>query len=73
MGNTRDVKALSESNINYSGVISKFIQSETIAGNLYMVSANQSFALPLRVLEFEKLVHQKVYEDLRFKDLENRT
>jgi DNA helicase HerA-like ATPase len=73
MGNTRDVKALSESNINYSGVISRFIQSETIAGNLYMVSANQSFALPLRVLEFEKLVHQKVYEDLRFKDLENRT
>lgn len=73
MGNTRDVKALSESNINYAGVISRFIQSETIAGNLYMVSANQSFALPLRVIEFEKLVHQKVYEDLKFKDLEKRT
>jgi uncharacterized protein len=73
MGNTRDVKALSESNINYSGVISKFIQSETIAGNLYMVSANQSFALPLRVVEFEKLIHDKVYEDLRFNDLKKRT
>lgn len=73
MGNTRDVKALSESNINYSGVISRFIQSETIAGNLYMVSANQSFALPLRVVEFEKLVHDKVYQDLKFNDLEKRT
>ncbi len=72
MGNTRDVKALSESNINYSGVISRFIQSETIAGNLYMVSANQSFALPVRVIEFEELVHQKVYADLKFKDLRNR-
>jgi hypothetical protein len=73
MGNTRDVKALVESNMNYGGVISKFIQSETIAGNLYMVSANQSFALPLRVAEFEKLVHDKVYDDLKFKDLEKRT
>lgn len=73
MGNTRDVKALSESNINYAGVISRFIQSETIAGNLYMVSANQSFALPLRVVEFENLVHDKVYEDLKFNDLKTRT
>lgn len=73
MGNTRDVKALSESNINYAGVISKFIQSETIAGNLYMVSANQSFALPLRVLEFEELVHEKVYQDLKFSDLKKRS
>jgi hypothetical protein len=38
-----------------------------------MVSANQSFALPLRVAEFEKLVHDKVYDDLKFKDLEKRT
>lgn len=73
MGNTRDVKALVESNMNYGGVISKFIQSETIPGNLYMVSANQSFALPLRVAEFEKLVHDKVYSDLQFNDLEKRT
>lgn len=66
MGNTRDVRALVESNMNYGGVISKFIQSETISGNLYMVSANQSFALPLRVNLFEEIVHDKVYEDLRF-------
>lgn len=72
MGNTRDVKALTESNINYDGVIARFIQSETIPGNLYMVSANQSFALPLRVIEFENLVHNNVYEDLRFSDLSNR-
>ncbi len=72
MGNTRDVKALTESNINYDGVIAKFIQSETIPGNLYMVSANQSFALPVRVIEFENLVHNSIYEDLRFSDLRNR-
>ena len=63
MGNSDDIKALVKSNINYDGVISKFIQTETIPGNLYMVSANQSFALPVRVLEFEKLVHKNVYED----------
>ncbi|HAB50902.1 MAG TPA: hypothetical protein DCE80_01760 [Ignavibacteriales bacterium] len=63
MGNSDDIKALVKSNINYDGVISKFIQTETIPGNLYMVSANQSFALPVRVVEFEKLVHKKVYED----------
>lgn len=67
MGNSKDIKALVESNINYDGVISKFVQSETIPGNLYMVSANQSFALPVRIVEFEKLVENKVYEDLKFK------
>ncbi len=56
MGNTDDIKALVRSNINYDGVISRFLQTESIPGNLYMVSAHQSFALPLRVLEFEKLV-----------------
>lgn len=65
MGNTDDLKALIRSNINYDGVISKFIQTETIPGNLYMVSANQSFTLPVRVVNFEKLVHKSVYEDSR--------
>jgi DNA helicase HerA-like ATPase len=63
MGNSDDIKALVKSNINYDGVISKFIQTETITGNLYMVSANQSFALPVRVVNFEKLAHKNVYED----------
>lgn len=67
MGNTKDIKALVESNINYGGVISKFIQSETIAGNLYMVSAKQSFAIPLKVNWFEQMVHTKVYDELKFK------
>ncbi|MCB0537616.1 MAG: DUF87 domain-containing protein [Bacteroidetes bacterium] len=66
MGNNKDIKALVESNINYSGVISKFIQSETIPGNLYMVSAKQSFAIPLKVNWFEALIHKTVYEDLKF-------
>src|SRR4030066_2464080 len=34
MGNSKDIKALVDSNINYDGVISKFIQSETISGTL---------------------------------------
>jgi DNA helicase HerA-like ATPase len=63
MGNSDDIKALVKSNINYDGVISKFIQTETIPGNLYMVSSQQSFVLPLRVVEFEKLLENKVYED----------
>jgi 2-C-methyl-D-erythritol 4-phosphate cytidylyltransferase len=67
MGNSKDIKALVESNINYDGVISKFVQSETIPGNLYMVSANQSFVLPVRVIEFEELVGKKIYDDLKFK------
>jgi len=62
MGNTDDIKSLVKSNINYDGVISRFIQNETIPGNLYMVSAKQSFALPVRVLEFEKLVADKIYK-----------
>jgi len=65
MGNSKDIKALVESNINYDGVISKFIQSETIPGNLYMVSANQSFALPIRVIEFEEFVKDKIYSDVK--------
>ena len=56
MGNSDDIKALVRSNINYDGVISRFLQTETIPGNLYMVSARQSFALPVRVIEFEALV-----------------
>jgi len=70
MGNSRDIKALVDSNINYDGVIAKFIQSETISGNLYMVSAKQSFAIPLRVMWFEKMVKDKVYKSSRFKESE---
>lgn len=71
MGNTKDIKALVESNINYDGVISKFIQSETISGNLYMVSAKQSFVIPLKVNWFEAMIHKTVYEELKFKQNEN--
>jgi DNA helicase HerA-like ATPase len=66
LGNTDDIKALVKSNINYDGVISKFIQTETIRGNAYMVSADQSFALPLKVVNFDKLVHKKVYKNHQF-------
>ncbi|HBR00936.1 MAG TPA: hypothetical protein DD761_20895 [Cyanobacteria bacterium UBA11691] len=66
MGNSDDIKALVKSNINYDGVISNFIQRETIAGNLYMVSSDQAFALPVRVTEFEKLVESKVYKESKF-------
>lgn len=66
MGNSDDIKALVKSNINYDGVISNFIQRETIAGNLYMVSSDQAFALPVRVTEFEKLVELKVYKESKF-------
>ncbi len=66
MGNSKDIKALIESNINYSGVIQKFIQSETIAGNLYMVSSKQSFAIPLKVNWFDALVHKNIYSELKF-------
>lgn len=66
MGNSDDIKALVKSNINYDGVISNFIQRETIAGNLYMVSSDQAFALPIRVTEFEKLVESKVYRESKF-------
>ncbi|GHT68674.1 hypothetical protein FACS1894110_16790 [Spirochaetia bacterium] len=63
MGNSDDIRALVKSNINYDGVISNFIQRETIPGNLYMVSSNQAFALPVRVKEFEKLIGNSVYPD----------
>jgi hypothetical protein len=66
MGNSDDIKALVKSNINYDGVISSFIQRETIAGNLYMVSSDQAFALPVRVSEFEKMVENRVYKESKF-------
>ena len=62
MGNSDDIRALVKSNINYDGVISTFIQTETIPGNLYMVTSDRAFAVPIRVLEFEKLVKDKVYK-----------
>lgn len=68
MGNSDDIKALVKSNINYDGVIAKFIQRETIKGNLYMLSSDQAFVLPIRVSEFEKLVGRSVYEDSKFRD-----
>jgi len=71
MGNSDDIKALIKSNINYDGVIAKFIQRETIKGNLYMVSSDQAFVLPVRVLEFEKLAERNVYEDSKFKKTVN--
>ena len=67
MGNSKVIKALVESNINYGGVISNFLQKETILGNMYMVSSNQSFALPMRVVWFEKLVDSKVYTNFKLK------
>ena len=66
MGNSDDIKALVKSNVNYDGVISNFVQRETIPGNLYMVSSKQAFVLPVRVKEFEKLVEAEVYDDQRF-------
>lgn len=67
MGNSKDIKALVESNINYGGVISNFLQKESISGNMYMVSSNQSFALPMRVIWFEELVDSKVYTNSKLK------
>lgn len=69
MGNSDDIHALVKSNINYDGVISNFIQRETIAGNLYMVSSDQAFALPIRVNEFEKVIESRVYNSSRFNKL----
>lgn len=68
MGNSDDIKALVQSNVNFDGVISKFIQRETIPGNMYMVSSDQAFALPVRVLKFEDIVEETVYEEVRFKE-----
>lgn len=62
MGNSDDIRALIKSSIHYDGVISSFIQMETIPGNLYMVTSDRAFAVPIRVLEFEKLVKDKVYK-----------
>jgi len=62
MGNSDDIKALVKSNVNYEGVISTFIQRETIPGNLYMVTSDRAFVVPVRVLEFEKLVENKIYK-----------
>jgi len=67
MGNSDDIRALVKSNINYDGVIAQFVQRETIKGNLYMVSSDQAFVLPIRVSEFEKLVEKHIYEESRFK------
>lgn len=67
LGNSDDIKALIKSNINYDGVIADFIQRETIPGNLYMVSSDQAFALPVRVNEFEPLIEKSVYPQSKFK------
>lgn len=67
MGNSDDIKALIKSNINYDGVIASFLQRETIPGNLYMVSSDQAFALPVRVNEFEPLIENKVYPQSKLK------
>lgn len=61
MGNSDDIKALVKSNINYDGVIANFIQRETIKGNLYMVTSERAFVVPVRVSEFEKMIENKVY------------
>lgn len=66
LGNSDDIKALIKSNINYDGVISSFIQKETIPGNLYMVSSEQAFALPVRVNEFERIIEDKIYAESKF-------
>lgn len=62
MGNSDDIKALVKSNINYDGVISSFIQRETIPGNLYFVTSSHPFVIPVRVVEFDKLVSGKLYK-----------
>lgn len=62
MGNSDDIKALVKSNINYDGVISSFIQRETIPGNLYFVTSSHPFVIPVRVVEFDKLVAERLYK-----------
>ena len=61
MGNSDDIKALTKSNINYDGVISTFIQRETIPGNLYFVTSSHPFVIPVRVVEFDQLVKNSLY------------
>lgn len=63
MGNSDDIRALVRSNIHFDGVISSFIQRETIKGNLYMVTSDRAFVVPVRVNEFEKLVKTQTYRD----------
>jgi DNA helicase HerA-like ATPase len=62
MGNTDDIRALVKSNINYDGVVSTFVQRETIPGNLYFVTSSHPFVIPVRVVEFDKLVANKTYK-----------
>lgn len=62
MGNSDDIGALVKSNIHYDGVISTFLQRETIKGNLYMVTSDSAFVVPIRVLEFEKFISSKTYK-----------
>lgn len=62
MGNTDDIKALVRSNLNYDGVVSSFVQRETIPGNLYFVTSSHPFVIPIRVVEFDKLVAKKLYK-----------
>ena len=62
MGNTDDIKALVKSNLNYDGVVSSFVQRETIPGNLYFVTSSHPFVIPIRVVEFDKLVAKKLYK-----------
>jgi hypothetical protein len=66
MGNSDDIKALVKSNIHYDGVISDFIQRETIKGNLYMVTSERAFVVPVRVAEFDKMVENKIYASDKF-------
>jgi uncharacterized protein len=61
MGNSDDIRALVKSNVHYDGVISTFIQRETIPGNLYMVTSDKAFVVPVRVHDFEKQVKNKTY------------
>jgi hypothetical protein len=62
MGNSDDIRALVKSNINYDGVVSSFIQRETIPGNLYFVTSSHPFVIPIRVVEFDKFVEDKLYK-----------
>lgn len=62
MGNSDDIKALVRSNISYDGVISSFIQRETIPGNLYFVTSSHPFVIPVRVVEFDTLVANSLYK-----------
>ena len=62
MGNTDDIKALVRSNLNYDGVVASFVQRETIPGNLYFVTSSHPFVIPIRVVEFDKLVAKNLYK-----------